>query len=90
MSLEGKQAKGDTDKDQEKLKRIVDYDIVPEMEQILHKNVKYISKCLDSLEGIDDLNSDPKKNDEEEKKQEGKGLDVVNEDKELDIAMRVK
>ena len=62
------------------------------MEQLLHQNVKFISTCLDNLDSIGDLNEDgsKKKNEEEEKKQEGKSLEAIDEDKELDIATRVK
>ena len=65
--------------DQEKLRKTIDYDILPEMELRLHSLIKEINQCLDDLVKIKDEIPD----EEDEKETEVEGQD------ERDIVERI-
>ena len=73
MSLDNKAST-----DVEKLRKMIDYDILPEMELRLHSLIKQINQCLDDLVSIKDELPD-----EEEDKTEKEGED------ERDIIVRI-
>jgi len=61
--------------DKEKLKQMIDYDIVPEMEQHLHSVVKRLHQSMDELPDSDTLDKEIPSG--EENKDDDDDLDIV-------------
>ena len=82
MSLDNKQASlKEGDKDYDRLKKIVDYEVVPEMELLLHAQTKYVKECLDNLQNISKINSLSLKADDDEEDDEDEEVKTPAKDK---------
>ena len=68
-------------KDHEKLRKIIDYDILPELELRLHTLIKDINQCMDDLIKIkDEIPDDP---------EEKKVIENVEGNDERDLVQRI-
>ena len=69
--------------DQEKLRRMIDYDILPEMELRLHSLIKAIHACMDDLIKIREELPDEEQEKVEAKVEGDDGRDVIQRINEL-------